>query len=81
MSILIIVVLTLIGAGSLVSVKVIRRALSRRRLQHTLGSLRSLGERIASSAPPIETLRTMPLRRTLPSSSQPNPDALVGLDG
>ena len=69
-------------AGALVSVKVIRRVLSERQLQHTLGSLRLFGERITNSAPPVETLRPMPLQQTLRRSSQPKRgDALAGIDG
>jgi len=55
MSILILVVLLSVGAGALISVKVIHRTLSQRQLQHTLGSLRSLGERITRSIPLVET--------------------------
>ena len=50
MSTLIVVVLILAVAGALVSVTLIRWVVSERRLQHTLGSLRSLGERITKSA-------------------------------
>jgi hypothetical protein len=71
MSILIVVVLTLVGAGALVSAKVIRRALSERQLQHTLGSLQLLGERITNSAPPVEAVRPIPVHQTLRRSSQP----------
>jgi hypothetical protein len=70
MSILIVVVSILIGAGALVSVQVSRRRLSERQLHHTLGSLRSLGERITNDAPSIETVQPMPLQQTVRPSSQ-----------
>jgi hypothetical protein len=81
MSILIVVVSILIGAGALVSVKVIRRGLSERQLQQTLSSLRLLGERITNS-PSFEALRPMPLQPTLRRSSQPKRgDALARING
>jgi hypothetical protein len=82
MSILIVVVMILIGTGALASVKVIRRVLSERRLQHTLGSLQQLGERITNSAPPIETMRPIPARKTLRRSQQPRRAAdMAPIDG
>jgi hypothetical protein len=81
MSILI-VVFVLIGAGALVSVTVIRRVLSERQLQQTLGSLRSLGERITNPAPLTETQRPMSLQQTLsPVITNQGGDELARIDG
>jgi hypothetical protein len=76
-----ILVLVVLAAGALVSMKVTRRALSERQLQHTLGSLRSLGERITDSAAQVETARPTPLQQSSHRLSQPKlGDALALTD-
>jgi hypothetical protein len=65
MSVVIVVVSLVIGVCALLSVTVVRRVVSERQLQHTLGSLRSLGEQMTNPALPVETLGPMPVHQEL----------------